>query len=428
MQPNKRQAIIDKLTYIASHTAPGSTLRQTPKPNRLLGGLDGSAYVLSGEAYHQYDKVIDLFLGEPTWNLKFSHTHIEKNVHDLLNLLVRDGNTDKVADYVDEFIAEAEAYSKKHVVYLPIDGIQLLVDRVRLGPLVIVNMSGSEFADIQTRATDLLAKRSTSPEDYAERLKAWEEILFSVLRDRAVVVYEATAESTRAQERAEEEWRNVVDVVRYFIFIAFQKRVDIAIGLRGDVRYGIGQAVACTPDFEELHSTSTSKSPQGLVVDANVVKAMESAGVFALADMLEPQGKTSFSDTLLRGVHWVADALTQVEPANEFLSLVSCLETFLTREVGDATSISNAVAVGVAWVLGKDKDERADLRKRIKKLYDKRSTVSHGGKQEELAKDLPWLRDVVRAFVAKMIERRDEFKKTGKAGLHQWIEEGPIRG
>jgi hypothetical protein len=83
----------------------------------------------------------------------------------------------------------------------------------------------------------------------------------------------------------------------------------------------------------------------------------------------------------------VANALMQVDPANEFLSLVNCLETFLTLE-GDAESISKAISVGVAWDLGQNFAQRQSFRKEMKKLYDKKSSITHRGQQDDLADGL----------------------------------------
>jgi hypothetical protein len=143
--------------------------------------------------------------------------------------------------------------------------------------------------------------------------------------------------------------------------------------------------------------------------------------------MIDPHKKTAFSDTLLTGVHWVANALVQDEPANEFLSLVSCLETFLTREKADIGSIKNAIAGGVGWVLGRNQEDRLQLHREMKSIYDKRSTVSHGGEQKEIINLLPRLRDIVGAFIERMVQRREEFKDKGKKALHEWIDEGPMR-
>jgi hypothetical protein len=153
---------------------------------------------------------------------------------------------------------------------------------------------------------------------------------------------------------------------------------------------------------------------------------MQEAGIFDLIDMYRAEKKTDFSDTLLTGINWAANAFMQVEPANEFLSLVICLETFLTRE-RDGRGITNAISEGVAWVLGQNSAERQALRKEMKKLYRERSSITHTGQQDDLADDLLLLRERVKAFLRAMVQRRNEFKTGGKKSLQLWIDEGTDR-
>jgi len=78
-----------------------------------------------------------------------------------------------------------------------------------------------------------------------------------------------------------------------------------------------------------------------------------------------------------------------------------------------------AIAGGVGWVLGHNPEERLNLQREMKSIYDKRSTIS--------ANLLPRMRFIVGAFILTMVQRREEFKDGGKKALHDWIDEGPMR-
>ncbi len=110
---------------------------------------------------------------------------------------------------------------------------------------------------------------------------------------------------------------------------------------------------------------------------------------------------SDFERVLLRGLHWFGNALPQKEPENELLSLVTCLETFLTPR--DGNPIGTAIAEGVALLLGNTLDERKKLKKRVKDLYGKRSSVSHGGEKAVLESDLIELREIAKNFIQRMI-------------------------
>jgi hypothetical protein len=123
-----------------------------------------------------------------------------------------------------------------------------------------------------------------------------------------------------------------------------------------------------------------------------------------LSEMLkkDTQHQTDYERTVLRAVHWFAAAQIQVERENEFLNLVTCLETFLTPR--DGNPIGTAIAEGVALLLENGLAKRKQTKRRVQELYRLRSGVSHGGAKAVSDTDLAELRDIAERLVRKMIE------------------------
>ena len=91
---------------------------------------------------------------------------------------------------------------------------------------------------------------------------------------------------------------------------------------------------------------------------------------------------SDFEETLLRGVHWLSNSHSQLELETKFTCLVTCLETYFTPRGGD--QIANAIAEGTSFLIFDSKNERIALKGLVKKLYGKRSAISHGGRQAVL--------------------------------------------
>ena len=83
-------------------------------------------------------------------------------------------------------------------------------------------------------------------------------------------------------------------------------------------------------------------------------------------------------------------------------------------------SITNAIAEGVALVLGDDLETRRRLKKRMKELYSNRSGLSHGGSKEILESDLLHLQDIAGRLLVWAIKQVDNFKSHQE--LFDWIE------
>ena len=409
MHPNKRQTIIEKLTYIATHTTDSSLFRSSPPPIRYLGIDNGWAICLTDEAYKTYDKVCDMLASETSWKEKLSRHFIIEDVHAMLRQIIKDGDTDAVPTYLDIFLTKCKQFNETYNVYLPLDNILMQCDRLIFGKTMLISMNPAQL-------DECIHQLTTTIDDQVECeqiVTHWRRDTLPLLQDKVVAMYTISAEHRRAQELAEAEWYRFLDILRYFIFLSDKKQHYIDVGLCGDVRYGVGKAILLSSTHPIFMTNTALKSPQPLLIDSKIENDMHQCGVFALAELLNPESKTEFTDTLFAGIHWVSNALIQSEPANEYLSSVSCLETFLTRSRGDLGSIGNTVSTGVGWVLGRDPANRLALHKEVKDIYAKRSTISHGGKQEDISKLLPRLRDIVSDFILQMVLRRDEFSIAG---------------
>src|SRR5262249_13898612 len=158
------------------------------------------------------------------------------------------------------------------------------------------------------------------------------------------------------------------------------------------------------------------------IVSPVTLGMMAEIGVFEVATILgKPSGVTEYEETLLRGIHWYANALTQKEMENKVLSLVTCLETFLASMPGE--QLSESLAEGVAVALFQSPEERKHKKKRIKELYRLRSTVSHGGSKPILNVDLDELTEMAGTFTAYMIGRLGDFRSRGRRAFPDWWEE-----
>jgi len=183
-------------------------------------------------------------------------------------------------------------------------------------------------------------------------------------------------------------------------------------------------------DGQSYELPSSYKGPlQPFELSPENIQNIEQIGIFKVAEVLKLPGKmTDFEKTLLRGIHWFATSQTQFEKENEFLNLMTCLETFLTPSGAAliSPSLANQVAEGAARLLTTELENRKALTKRIQSLYGMRSGVSHGGQKAILETDLADLRNIAKELIFQMIERKDKFL-THKA-LLKWLDERRLAG
>jgi hypothetical protein len=258
-------------------------------------------------------------------------------------------------------------------------------------------------------------------------LKVWHDFIKDIIKGKIVATYTTVAEPLRTQELAELEWDHVIGILRYFAYIKDQS-INFGPSWKRAWRWSKVAVASSTYEFSfrfgawhgELEDNDPKTGMLFEVTDQTLLE-MKQEGIYNLISMQPSKKKKIFIDTLLFSIHWFINALMQDEPANEFLSLALCLETFLTP-VNNTKGISNAIAIGVAWVLGKNFAERQALYNKMKKLYSKRSSITHSGNRGIPTHELLDLRETVKAFLQAMIQRRDEFNTGGDKALQLWID------
>ncbi len=104
--------------------------------------------------------------------------------------------------------------------------------------------------------------------------------------------------------------------------------------------------------------------------------------------LFEHGERSELEEAFIRAIFWFGDAHIEAVPVMKLVKLWSCVEVFFTANAG---SISRSVSAGVASLLAyggyrfvPDVEYMA-IRRRVSKLYDKRSRALHGGLWREVS-------------------------------------------
>lgn len=131
------------------------------------------------------------------------------------------------------------------------------------------------------------------------------------------------------------------------------------------------------------------------------------AKVFEASTIIQKEdaSQTNFERCILRSIHWFANAQTLMQPDYIFLSLMSSIEAFLNPP--DHEKITTAIIEGAAALGGEQ--GYTYTKKRIEKLYDKRSALSHGDRAEIMERDISEVRAIAFYLIHHMLQSTDEF-------------------
>lgn len=325
---------------------------------------------------------------------KFTELSLENFIFELLVSAVIGRNREEILKELNSILSIITSYDKEVLVYIPIEGLKLESDNLKIGEITFKTITEPSFLKIVG-------------------LDGETDWLFAEFR--------AVAEPKRALERAQEEAGLAMDLLRYALTSLKSSNDPYAIGLEGEV----GKIILKCPIIEPAKSSNevffieVNRGISNIVI--NLEDVLKQTGANEVVDILNLGSVISdFEKAILRAIHWFSLAEKQSANENKLLALITCLETFLTSEFGNP--ISNTVAEGSAIILENNLANRKYVKQRIKEFYTHRSSISHGaGSKKILDSDIIELKKLVQSFIQNMIKRRNNFKT--RKDVLEWIDD-----
>jgi hypothetical protein len=418
MNQSTKTSIIQRLARIAENaTVP--TKEPLGRTNFMMS--EGVAFSLSKEFIDLFEDIVRILVQDESWSEKFSEKYVNGLLQRVLARTIRDGNPDKIEAHLDNIIEEFNSYSHEHVVYVPLDGITMSMDELLIGKVVLRKMTDLDVNALMADIERIILSVKHTPEEKAYVLDIQQREIGDNIKGRVCSVFTLVAEPERVRERAEEETRRVIDLLRYSIPALYPKGYNVAVGLQGEVFRASRWIPILSTDGKSFNTHATRVgSLMPFEINESNLEHMNKIGVFKLSKVLTKLDRDigDFERVVLRAIHWFASSQTQEENENKLLNLITCLETFLTPR--DSNPIGAFIAEAVAILLGKGIDERKRLKERVKKLHRFRDAVSHGGRKAILDSDLLELEGITGVLTMNLIDRMDEFKS--HKALFEWIE------
>jgi len=389
---------------------------------------EGAGFVLLDQTVDKYESLVKDILGQNDLSHKFSEKYIEGRLKSVIAKIIQSNEKERCArKSLEDLINSLLNYNQEWTVLVPLAGLELELDSIGLGKITIFKMTHQRMEEFLAQFDKTTLATRTRKEAKQEMMQVSRKVFKSLLGS-ACAKFQVVAEPERARERAEEETRRVLDILRYCIPFLYQKSLRVNVSLKAEKN----RQVRWTPIIScDMKSASLKSELIGQIalfkLDNESIGKMEKIGAFKLFDTLakERQQLNDFEEALLRSIHWFSNHLDQYEIENQFLSLVVCLETLLTPRNNDP--ICNTIAEGIAvFLITKANSEdnvfekRKELKSQIKRLYGKRSGISHGGKKQILESEVRELEMIAKILLMEMTRRKDEFQSQRE--LLVWIE------
>lgn len=416
MNPKAVSALAEKLNRVVDRAVPVADAHCEQGPHRMVIKGDIS-FTLSGAALDTYHDVVRTIVKDNEWGLKFSEKYIVSRIEEIICTTLRTPPPFETNQSLLQLAKDLDLFSEERLVYVPLSGIQLK-EPLELGAVRLIPFAETDVYELKKA----ILKISPNPPESRQWMRdSFEKRVREHLLGRVCTEYKVVAEPQRAKERAEEESRRAIDLLRFSIPNLFSDDQRVRVGLFGEIIRSVRLSVSIAPERHFGTSINLVGSVVPFEITPDRLRQMEILGVFKLSKILQ-KPEPALSDlerVLLRSVHWFSSAQTQPEVENQFLSLTTAIETLLTPR--DGNPIGTAIAEGVAFLLAEGVDNRRAIVKRVKDLYRLRSALSHGGKKSILSDDVSTLTNIASSLIVRVIALAEELRSQKE--LLTWIEE-----
>lgn len=353
------------------------------------------------------NKLLLKLLKSETWEKKYSEKYLDDKLRTLLSniLSLKNGNNEEdlyalSLSHFEKLVEEYESFTIPFLVYVPLVGIKMKIESLELGKVVLRNMTESFIKTLDQKLED-------EEKNNLDFLKYCRDTL-SELKNTVCAESEVVAEPIKAKEIAEKRTLSVIHLLRYSIPTIYNEK-KISIGLQGEIGETRLTPIIAKDGSKFKFNLELASFKRYFEISKDTKDNFKKIGVFELSKLLKKTELTDYEDVLIRGVHWFADSINQNETVNKYLSLIVCLETFLSPN--KTAPISNSLAEGIALLLYEGFGKRKKIKSRVKELYDLRSKVFHGGCTKSIKEeDYNDLRSLLQNLIIFLIGKKEKLK------------------
>lgn len=406
--------LIEKIETIFRETKPASSTPDIISRHGKIFIHHGISFVLVDEGLNAYNDAVDEILRDEFFDDNFTRQYVERNiVQDFIAShykSYRDGNLDIKVE-LNSIIRELRSFSDKYTVIIPIGGIKF--DRKK--SLKVGNVKIGRFR--KKHFSPLKLKKISPIKSYIQGLEG-----------KVVGVIEVKGESSKAMEKALLEVSRALNALRLYVRFFYYRSTDVQIRLMPQIMIGSIGPNLIDQKSNKVLCTGESAGSRPFVIDNKNLKKMRRFYFGEINSLLQSKRHelTPFEREILLSINWYGTAVDMTDPVLKFLNYAIVLEVLVSKQERDSDrTITDKLAEGIAFLLGKGYENRYKIKRKIKKLYRIRSSIVHGREESVDEQNLLLIEHVALTLILKLLKKRGLFRTNEE--LLDWIEEKRLR-
>ena len=197
---------------------------------------EGVVFALLDEIVDEYNELIKRLLREKNWSEKFSEKYIEKALQSIIARVIQSTEKQKDAkDLLKNLINDLVNYNQEWIVLVPLSGLVMQLDSIQLGKVIIYNITKERAEELLAKIETIILSTRHTDEEKQQIIQMEREHFLRGIQNNVCAEFRVIAEPGRARERAEEETRRVLDILRYSIPSLYPDNYRVSVSLMGEI-------------------------------------------------------------------------------------------------------------------------------------------------------------------------------------------------
>jgi len=323
----------------------------------------------------------DTFSRRKAWRVKWSDEHLDRAERALIGEAWGRPEEPVVLASTELAVERLEQSAPEYAVLLPLGHLYLGKTRITFPDIKLHTVTKTRLRRLRTGFYEMIKTTPHTPEEKLQ-LRADADKLTELLLNRPVVEVAHRGDKAKAHAEALRKLEPVLDFLQLIVMIHEPPDREIRIHLGGDVLAKQPTTFMIAADGSNIHHVDRHHFDPRFELSPVKLQRMKKDGFAPLVVAIgrNEDDRSNFEKSLLRSMHWIADADRQDALENKITSYITAIEMFFSSR---GAPIRRDIAEGCAVMLGTSLEDRKELAEEMSELYGLRSAISHQGKKIE---------------------------------------------
>lgn len=226
MDKKNRQKLIGTLIVIAREAKPAGT------PDLVREYWSGEkSFGFERTTDEKFAEALRLLLQNEGWSEKWSERYLSSRIAEIIRALYEEGDHAQAPVLVDQLVANYESHNDEYLVFVPVANMKMTLHSLQVGQVTLRRLTPKFINQYRRHVEAAFSESDVSDEElpaFVDRQVSSLERLGEVLSEFRLI-----AEPRRAQERADEETRRALDVLRFLTTVIWSptpRRIAVISG------------------------------------------------------------------------------------------------------------------------------------------------------------------------------------------------------